>query len=124
MVNRMTAERNKARYHKLKENKPFLHKKLYLAIKARANKLPFDLTEEYLESIWTGQCAISGMSIELYNHRNEENHAELDRINPSLGYIQGNVAWTSRRFNRLKGDGTVGDFKTIINYLEKEYGNG
>lgn len=111
-------EKNRLRYHALKQNDPFRHKCLYIKIKAKREGLLFDLTPEHLENIWDGRCAISGMQIELHNHRNEENHAELDRIFPSKGYVQDNVKWMNRRFNRLKGDASFEDSRLITNFLE------
>jgi hypothetical protein len=118
-------EVNRLRYHKLKETTPFRHKCFYIKSAARREQLSFDLTPDYLEDIWTGTCAISGQPIHLYNHRNDEWHAELDRTIPDKGYTQGNVAWTSRKFNRFKGNATIEELQQVIDYLSrirKEYG--
>lgn len=72
--------------------------------------LPFDLTSEYLESIWTGVCPIFNIEI----HKAAEGYgshksAHLDRFNPSLGYTIGNVMWISGRANRIKYDATISE---------------
>lgn len=113
-----TLRKNKEYYHALKDADPFRHKYLYIKSSAKRKGLPFDLTPDYLKSIWTGLCAISEKPIELYNKRNHEYHAELDRIHPDKGYTQGNVQWTSRRFNRLKGDMSKEDLQHLLKWFD------
>src|SRR6266481_1415047 len=43
----------------------------------------------------------------------------LDRIDPSKGYIKGNIAVISFRANRLKGNATLDEIRKVINYLKK-----
>lgn len=79
----------------------------------------YDLTPEYLESIWTGKCPISGLEISYGNTgRGSVNSAHLDRFNPELGYIKGNVAWISGRMNRIKYDATLEELKAIVEWME------
>lgn len=116
------------KYKERKEENPFHHRVLYLQCAANTDKLPFDLDGPYLGSIWTGKCAISGIPIEINNSRWEENHAEMDKIIPELGYTKGNVQWCSRKFNRIKGGASYEDIKTLYEWfisiasLKKEYG--
>jgi len=116
---------NAERYRKFKQSDPFHHRCVYIASAARREKLPFDLTREYLKSIWTGECAISGVSIALHGCRNTDNHSELDRIIPGLGYVKGNVVWLSRRFNRIKGGASLEELEQVVSFLKerlkKEY---
>lgn len=116
----LTSKQNRVRnqYLRLKQENPFKHKYYYIKIKANRHNIKFDLTPEYLESIWTGKCAVSGQTIYLYNDRREEDHAELDRTDPSLGYVKGNVAWLSRKYNRKKGDLNESDIRVLANYLQ------
>lgn len=113
-----TLRKNKEYYHTLKGIAPFRHKCMYIKSAAKRKGLPFDLTPEYLESIWTGFCAISQKPIELYNRRNHEFHAELDRVQPNKGYVQGNVQWTSRRFNRFKSDMSKEDLQHLVKWFD------
>lgn len=109
------------RYHTLKKEAPFKHKCLYVKSAAKRKGLSFDLTPEYLENIWTGLCSISKTPIHLYNHRNAEDHAELDRIDSSKGYTQDNVHWTARKWNRMKGSLTYEDLIILLNWFEFQY---
>jgi len=43
----------------------------------------------------------------------------LDRINPKLGYIKGNVRIISNRANRIKSDATLKELRLILKDAEK-----
>ena len=54
------------------------------------------------------KCALTGVSLVI-----EVGHPlciSLDQVNPSLGYIEGNVQWLAWCINRAKGDLTTTDF--------------
>ena len=103
--------------------KPFVFKTHNLKSSANAQGIPYDLTPEYLESIWTGRCAIFGIPISYQGNDNERPTAEIDKITPSLGYVKGNVAWVCHRANRLKDNATLEELKKIVNYLENLNGS-
>jgi hypothetical protein len=44
----------------------------------------------------------------------------IDRIEPSKGYIKGNVKVISWRANRIKSDASVQELKLVIDYIERE----
>jgi hypothetical protein len=109
-------------YKKYKENNPFLarHSKMKAACKQR--NIQYNLDEKYLEQIWTGFCPITGVKLIWASHHTDKNNpdlAELDRFNPSLGYIKGNVSWISRRMNHLKNDGSIEEFTKILNWMKE-----
>ena len=81
-------------------------------------RVPFDLTAEYLASIWTGVCPVFGVAIYLGTDRADERAAELDRFTPELGYVEGNVAFLSRRANRLKNNTTTLELKQLLKWME------
>jgi hypothetical protein len=72
-----------------------------------------------MRDLWTGKCAINGTDIEFNIEEKHPQSAEVDKIIPSEGYVDGNVQWVSSRMNVLKGDGTLEDFEQIISYLTK-----
>lgn len=47
----------------------------------------------------------------------------LDRLNPGLGYVQGNVKVISNKANRYKNDATIDEINAILRYM-KENGCG
>lgn len=75
------------------------------------SKMTSNLTEEYLYELFKnqqGKCALLG-----YNMKIERKHPlslSLDQIEPSKGYVIGNVQWVCWISNRAKGDMTQDDF--------------
>lgn len=107
-------------YKKYKENNPFLSRHVKMKASCKQRNIPYNLDEIYLEQIWTGVCPITGLKLvwSCGGFENLPHFAELDRFIPSLGYIKGNVSWISRRMNHLKGNGSIEDFKNILNWME------
>ena len=80
----------------------------------------FNLTPEYLESIWTGICPVFNVPIERASHGRGSHHsAHLDRLDPNKGYVIGNVSWISGRANRIKYDATVEELRAIVDWMER-----
>ncbi len=105
-------------YARNREAAFFRHKASAAKSRSSTKKLPFDLDVAHLESIWTGKCPVFGIALVHTTDRADECAPELDRIIPSKGYIRGNVAWLSRRANRLKNDVTAKELKQLIVWLE------
>ena len=113
----------RARYVHHKRTAPFKHKCTRAKSRSQHLKVPFDLTPEYLESIWTGVCPVSGVEISFTEKdRIDETAAELDRFTPEKGYVQGNVTFISRRVNRLKNSATRKELEQLIKWM-KEFEN-
>jgi len=97
---------------------------------AKRRKLEFSVSYEYLWNLFIQQdrkCAYSG--VEIFFSRNNIEHingdytASLDRINSSLGYIEGNVQWVHKRVNVMKGnmeEQEFLDFCEAITFKNKE----
>ena len=80
--------------------------------------IPFDLDQEYIKSILTESCPILGIPLKKGTGSFSDNSPSLDRINPKLGYVKGNVKVVSDRANRIKRDASIEELKAIINYME------
>ena len=83
--------------------------------------IEYNLTPEYLESIWTGICPIFNIPIEKAS-QGQGSHlhsAHLDRLNPNKGYVIGNVSWISGRANRIKYNATVEELRAIADWMER-----
>ena len=52
------------------------------------------------------------------NHA-RENSPSLDRIDPSLGYVPGNVVVVSWRANRIKSDATLEELRQIVRFYDQ-----
>lgn len=108
----------RARYAAHKRESPFKLKMTRARSRAQNLRVPFDLTAEYIESIWTGVCPVFGIAISLTEKdRSDEYAAELDRFIPSLGYVIGNVTFLSRRANRLKNDTTAKELAQLLDWM-------
>jgi len=60
--------------------------------RSKKNGIPFNLTNDYLASIWTDECPVLGVTFE----SRTQSGASLDRHVPDLGYVEGNVTFVSR----------------------------
>lgn len=87
----------------------------------KSRNVPFDLTEDYLQSIWTGVCPIFNIEISFGGIEGvvgSHNSAHLDRIDSDKGYLIGNVAWISGRANRIKYDASIIELRQIADWME------
>lgn len=94
---------------------------LYLggaAARARANGLPFDLTQDAIKLLWReqgGLCFWTWRAIDFYiGGPRHAMRPSLDRLVPALGYVQGNVVWSSNFANRARGDMPAEDFAELM----------
>lgn len=82
-----------------------------------------DLTEEYLYDLFNnqqGKCALLGYDMKIV--RDNPLSLSLDQIEPSKGYVIGNVQWVTWIANRAKGDMSENDFYRMCE-LAIEYRN-
>ena len=68
--------------------------------------LKFNLTIEYLQKVFDEQnnkCSLSDLEIEFSDdYKKISQTASLDRIDSSVGYIEGNVQWVHKYINQMK----------------------
>ena len=107
---------------KFKRDRPF-YSCLYNARKRAEDRgVPFNLTEEYLESIWTGVCPVFQTRLNLPSHGGHERTTakpSLDRLVPDKGYVPGNVIWISFRANQMKSDGNSEELFRVAEWLQQ-----
>ena len=90
--------------------------------RARKNNLPLNITTKYLRSIATDECPVFKTVLDwgasgLGFGKAKTNGPQLDRIIPELGYVEGNVAFISRRANRIKDNGTMEEHYAIADWI-------
>jgi hypothetical protein len=81
---------------------------------AKYRNLIYELSPQYLWNIYLKQnrrCALSGINI--YFGVRVEQTASLDRIDNSIGYIEGNVQWIHKDINKIRGEYNLEYFITI-----------
>lgn len=90
---------------------------------AKERGIYFNLSPEYLEQLLINQnfkCSLSGLPLSLSlgfsTPKDRQFHtASLDRIDSSIGYVEGNVQWVHKIINYMKGTLTQEEF---INYCK------
>jgi len=82
--------------------------------RAKIKKIDFNLTEE--DIIIPNFCPV--LNIEIIPFDNSDNSPSVDRFDNNKGYIKGNCYIISKRANRLKSNGTIDEFKKIIDYMK------
>jgi len=93
--------------------------------RAKKNNIPFNLTEDYLKSIYPSDmiCPVLGfeMSMGLDGNGWTDTSPSLDRIIPEKGYVQGNVVVVSMRANTIKRDATPEELRKVADFYEKVF---
>jgi len=89
---------------------------------ANLRGIEFNVSPEYLESIFTGYCYLSGIKLEIGTYSRANNklnmgNASIDRINSDIGYIEGNVSWVYKPINTMKNVLTCEEFINICNRI-------
>lgn len=89
--------------------------------RARKRGIPFDLTSE--DVAIPAFCPVLGLPL----FRNSGGRAQgpnsptVDRISPSLGYVQGNVRVISSRANAIKSDSTPEELLRVAAYMQEHH---
>lgn len=103
-------------------NKPFNYICRRIKARCKSRGLDFNLTPEYLESIWVDTCPILGTPIKILppSVSGKVIEGELDRFDPDKGYVIGNVNFISTKANRMKSDGSITDLKNLLHWMESK----
>lgn len=100
--------------------------------RSRRKDLPFDLTVEYIRSIWPSDNKCPVFGIELAPEVGEPGlpasagvgSPSLDRIDPKKGYVQGNVAVISMKANQIKASATdAEDLRRVAKWMASSPGS-
>lgn len=86
--------------------------------RAKVKDLPFDLDLDFVRSLVVSHCPIFGCPLEWSMRRGQKkgalpNSPSLDRIDPSKGYVKGNVWIISYRANTIKNDASHEELKLV-----------
>jgi len=79
------------------------------AKRSRALGLAYDIKTEYVLSICPDTCPILGYDIKYGGGEKSKKSASLDRIDPELGYVMGNVQVVSLLANLMKSESSKED---------------
>lgn len=106
-----------------------IHGSYWNSLKKGADKrnLDFNITIKYAWKLFEKQnrtCALTGVDIHLeinYHIKKDIQTASLDRIDPTKGYIRGNVQWIHKNLNWMKMDFQQEEFIKICNQVAKTH---
>lgn len=102
---------------------------LWRSVKNRANKqgIPFTITPD--DVIVPDKCPVLGIDLikdPTFLERNGlkgqlrvDNYPSVDRKDPSLGYIKENVTVISWRANNIKGNASLQELQSVVDWLRK-----
>ena len=98
---------------------------------AKKRNIKVDITPEYILNLLINQdykCALSGVELILSRSyavermkSNNSTTASLDRIDPKLGYIEGNVQWIHKDVNYMKNDYNQDYFIEMCKLIAENY---
>ena len=119
------------RYDRLinKDDLSYYIKDRYHGAKTRSNNkgITFDITLEYLMDLWNkqnGLCAITKlpMTHSILQGKIKTN-ASVDRIDPKLGYVYGNIQWICNIINVMKSTMTLNELIGFCELITKNNEN-
>jgi hypothetical protein len=122
-------EREKVRRHR-RNNKPKYaarQKQYYIdnpgtylrnVCKSRAKKLGLEFNLEPEDFIIPEYCPIFGVKLERGGKGYHENSPSVDRLDPNLGYVKGNISIISFRANRIKADANPEELRKIADWID------
>jgi hypothetical protein len=86
-------------------------------VHAKRDGIEFDITIADIE--WSTHCPVLDVELNWFaTSGRAENSPSFDRIDPTKGYIPGNVRIISWRANRIKNDGTAEEHRKIAEWIE------
>lgn len=85
--------------------------------RAKAQGLSFDL--EVSDLAVPSVCPVLGIPLAVSTGFAKAGSPSVDRIDPTRGYVKGNVAVISHKANTIKSDSTVQEIRAVLAYMER-----
>lgn len=117
ICNKCRAIKQAEYYKRQKDAFPFENRWENIKSRCKQENIHFDISPEYLKKIWNGICPAFNVIL-TFEDKNIDTFAELDRKDPNLGYIEGNVQWISRKANRIKNDASLEELQKVFDWLK------
>lgn len=88
--------------------------------KARCKRKQIEFNLAVKDIVKPLYCPVFGIEL-MYsvNTKQQYNSASLDRINPTKGYVSGNVIVVSWRANQLKQDASLDEMKQLVSFYSQ-----
>ena len=108
-------KRDPRRDHKINE----MERDMVYQARIRARKTGILCQIQPEDAIIPECCPVFDTCFQSGSRQSHPNSPSLDRVDPTQGYIKGNVAVISWRANQLKSDGTVEEHRKIAAYIQQ-----
>jgi hypothetical protein len=90
--------------------------KIWHRAKSRAKKKGLDFNLEVSDIVIPEVCPVFNVPFDKTNH---DYTYSIDRIDPTKGYVKGNVAIISNKANRIKSDATFDELLQVVHYVKR-----
>lgn len=92
--------------------------------RARRRNVECTITKEYLEKIYPTDSICPVFNTQMGFALGDRNRsASIDRIDPNIGYVPGNVQWISMKANTLKNNAHPYELMRLARFLVKQMEN-
>lgn len=88
---------------------------------AKKRGIPFDLSASDL--VLPTHCPIFGIELQKSKGHLSNESPSVDRIDPALGYVKGNVVVVSNKANSIKRDATIEELRKMVAFYDSLKGN-
>ena len=89
---------------------------------SKANSIPFEISFEDVSDL-PEKCPVLGISLTWGIRKgqagNKNDSPSMDRFDPELGYVKGNVFWISGLANRIKSNFSTEQLTATANWMQK-----
>lgn len=91
----------------------------YRAKKANAKRAGVEFTVPFSELVFPTHCPVLGIELDYMTEGRQDNSVSFDRLDPTKGYVSGNVVVVSFRANRIKNNANWEELQKIADFYEK-----
>lgn len=83
--------------------------------RAQRQGVPFNITED--DIVIPDRCPILGIKLAMGEGQQSENSPSLDKIDPTMGYVPGNIQVISYKANAMKRDATADELLSFARWV-------
>ena len=94
-------------------------KYLFDHVKQRCKQSGMEFNLEPSDIVVPAECPVFFIPLKVADGKMDDNSPSVDRIDPTKGYVKGNICVISWLANRIKNNGTLEDRLKIIAHMEK-----
>tara|TARA_Y100001968_G_C19339060_1_gene708468 strand:+ start:590 stop:1129 length:540 start_codon:yes stop_codon:yes gene_type:complete len=91
---------------------------LLMKAKERARKCKVPLEIDHNDIIIPRKCPILGINLTRSKQQQTDSSATIDRIDPKVGYVKGNIWVISQRANRIKNDASLEELQLLLKVIK------